>query len=591
MHEYNLLEIMAIGFGLALTFGFITQKLGLSSIVGYLLAGFFIGPSSPGFTADPALAFQLSEAGVILLMFGVGLHFKLDDLIAVKGVAIPGAIVQSTIATIFTTFLGLELGLNLQSALILGFGLAVASTVVLLRVLEDNDTVNTIHGHVAVGWLVVEDILTVLILVVLPSLSTILSNSNTASGSLDLLKIVGIALLRITILWIIVMKGGGKIVPWILSKVVKTGSRELFTLAVLVIAFATAVLAAFVFQASFALGAFLGGMVVGKSKLSHQAGADILPLRDAFAVLFFLAVGMLFDLKFLIEYPVLICVCLAIVLFIKPLTALITVYLLGYSPKTALIVAAGLAQVGEFSFILAQEAKRLNLAGSEVYNAIVVCSIISITLNPSIFAKVPTVENFLKTKTKIWNLLNFKIEKKGDKNNKNSQFVQTILHAQDFPDQKNAIVIGYGPTGQQVVKALKEQNVNLIVIDINIDTINSLTAQGISTVYGNSSQKEILVAAGIKTTDYLIITIPSLTLTLETATLASSLNPKARILARARFLDSKEILKQAGISQIAFEEAEVAKALTLLLLDDLENQNLLAATSEMASQSTQYENK
>jgi CPA2 family monovalent cation:H+ antiporter-2 len=587
MHEYNLLEIMAIGFGLALTFGFITQKLGLSSIVGYLLAGFFIGPSSPGFTADPTLAFQLSEAGVILLMFGVGLHFKLDDLIAVKGVAIPGAIIQSTIATIFTTFLGLELGLNLQSALILGFGLAVASTVVLLRVLEDNDTVNTIHGHVAVGWLVVEDILTVLILVVLPSLSTILSNSTAAGGSLGLLKTLGIALLRITILWIIVMKGGGKIVPWILSKIVKTRSQELFTLAVLVIAFSTAVLAAFVFQASFALGAFLGGMVVGKSKLSHQAGADILPLRDAFAVLFFLSVGMLFDLKFLIEYPLLICVCLVIVLFIKPLTALITISLLGYSPKTTLTVAAGLAQVGEFSFILAQEAKRLNLAGDEVYNAIVVCSIISITLNPSIFAKMPTVENFLKTKKKIWNLLNFKVEK----NNKNSQFIQTVLHTKDFSDQKNAIVIGYGPTGQQVVKALKEQNINPVVIDINIDTINSLTAQGISTVYGNSSQKEILVAAGIKMTYYLVITIPSLTLTLETATLASSLNPKTRILARARFLDSKEILKQAGISQIAFEEAEVAKALTLLLLDDLENQKLLAATSEMASQSTRDRNK
>jgi CPA2 family monovalent cation:H+ antiporter-2 len=591
MHEYNLLEIMAIGFGLALTFGFITQKLGLSSIVGYLLAGFFIGPSSPGFTADPTLAFQLSEAGVILLMFGVGLHFKLDDLIAVRGVAIPGAIIQSTIATVFTTFLGLSLGLNLQSALILGFGLAVASTVVLLRVLEDNDTVNTIHGHVAVGWLVVEDILTVLILVILPSLSVILSNSSADFGGLGILKAVGIALLRITILWIIVMKGGGKIVPWILSKIVKTRSQELFTLSVLVIAFSTAVLAAFVFQASFALGAFLGGMVVGKSKLSHQAGADILPLRDAFAVLFFLAVGMLFDFKFLIEYPVLICACLAIVLLVKPLTALITVSLLGYSPKTALTVAAGLAQVGEFSFILAQEAKHLNLAGSEVYNAIVVCSIISITLNPSVFAKIPKIENFLRKKKTLWNLLNFKVKRNGDKNNKNSQFVQTILHAQDFPDQKNAIVVGYGPTGQQVVKALKEQNIKPVIIDINIDTINSLSAQGLSTVYGNSSQREILLAAGIKIAEYLIITIPSLTLTLETATLASSLSPKTRILARARFLDHKEPLKQSGVSQVAFEEAEVAKALTSLLLDDLENQNLLAATSEMASQSTLDENK
>jgi CPA2 family monovalent cation:H+ antiporter-2 len=209
MYEYKLLEIMTIGFGLALTFGFITQKLGLSSIVGYLLAGFLIGPSSPGPIADPTLAFQLSEAGVILLMFGVGLHFKLDDLMSVKDVTIPGAIIQSSIATVFTTFLGLALDLSLKSALILGFGLAVASTVVLLRVLEDNNITNTIHGHVAVGWLVVEDILTVLILVVLPSLSSVLSSSNATEGSFDILKAVSIAILRITLLWIIVMKGGG----------------------------------------------------------------------------------------------------------------------------------------------------------------------------------------------------------------------------------------------------------------------------------------------------------------------------------------------------------------------------------------------
>ncbi|MDR1087523.1 MAG: cation:proton antiporter [Endomicrobium sp.] len=584
MHEYKLLEIMAIGFGLALTFGFITQRLGLSSIVGYLLAGFLIGPSSPGFIADPALVFQLSEAGVILLMFGVGLHFKLDDLMSVKVVAIPGAIIQSTIATVFTTFLTLKLGLNLQSALILGLGLAVASTVVLLRVLEDSDTVNTIHGHVAVGWLVVEDILTVLILVVLPSLSLILSDSNATSGSINVLKAISIALLRIALLWIIVMKGGGKIVPWILSKIVKTRSQELFTLAVLVIAFATAVLAAFVFQASFALGAFLGGMVVGKSKLSHQAGADILPLRDAFAVLFFLAVGMLFDFKFLIEYPVLIFICLIIVLLIKPLTALITVSVFGYSPKTALTVAAGLAQVGEFSFILAQEAKRLNLAGNEVYNAIVVCSIISITLNPSVFSKIPSIENYLKSKGTLWNILNFNVARKGNKNNKNKQFVQNILPVEDFKAQKNTIVVGYGPTGKQVVQALKEQNVKSIIVDVNIDTINSLTAQGFCAIYGDSSQKEILFAAGIKNANYLIITTPSLTSTLETATLASSLNHKTRILARARFLDYKENLKQAGVSQIAFEEAEVAKALTSLILDDLENQSLLAAASQMNSQ-------
>ncbi|MCA6079310.1 MAG: cation:proton antiporter [Endomicrobium sp.] len=589
MHEYQLLEIIAIGFAFALVLGFITQKLGLSSIVGYLLAGFFIGPASPGFVADYALASQLSEAGVILLMFGVGLHFKMDDLMAVKGVAIPGAIIQSTIATICGIFVGTTLGLDLKSALILGFGLAVASTVVLLRVLNDNDIVNTVHGHVAVGWLVVEDILTVLILVALPSIMTILSNSSTAEGSIEILKAIGIALGRLVLLWVLVMKGGELFVPWLLSKIIKTHSEELFTLTVLVIAFLTAILAAVVFQASFALGAFLGGMVVGKSKASHQAGADILPLRDAFAVLFFLAVGMLFDLKFIIEYPLLICMCLAIVLLIKPLTAILTVSILGYSTKTALTVASGLAQVGEFSFILAQEAKRLGLAGDVVYNAIVVCSIASITLNPSVFKKVPAIEKFLRSKKKLWKILNFAADRKGNKNSKDKDLAKNLLPTEEYLAQKTAIVVGYGPTGKKVTQALIEQDVKPIIVEINIDTVNSLSSQGQAVIYGNSAKKDILFAAGIKNADYLIITIPSLNTTLETASLASALNPKTRILVRARFIDSKENLKQTGISGIVFEEEEVANALTSLLLDDLEKQSLLAVASELAAQSADKE--
>ncbi|GHT32787.1 sodium/hydrogen exchanger [Endomicrobiia bacterium] len=591
MHEYQLLAIMGIGFALALTFGFITQKLGLSSIVGYLFAGFLIGRSSPVsvFVADYGLASQLSEAGVILLMFGVGLHFKIDDLVAVKGVAIPGAIIQSAIATTFGILLGTALGLDLKSALILGLGLSVASTVVLLRVLEDNDTINNIHGHVATGWLVVEDILTVLILVVLPSLSVILSNSSVSAGSIEILKAIGLALVHIALLWILVMKIGGRFVPWLLLKIVKTRSQELFTLTVLVIAFVTAIIAAAVFKTSFALGAFLGGMVVGKSKLSHQAAADILPLRDAFAVLFFLAVGMLFDLKFVVNNPLLICVCLGVVLLIKPLTAMLVVSILGYSTRTALTVAAGLAQVGEFSFILAQEAKRLGLAGDIVYNAIVVCAIVSITFNPSIFKKVFSMEKFLRSKKKLWQILNFAADRRGNKGNKNKQIIKDLLQMDKRLAQKIAIVVGYGPTGKQVTKALTEQGIKPVIIEINIDTVNSLNAQEQIAIYGYSTKKEILLAASIKYADYLIITIPSLAITMETASLASTLNPKTRILVRARFLDHKENLKQAGISGIAFEEEEVAKGLTALLLDDLEQQSLVATASEVVVQSTDEE--
>ncbi|GHT22026.1 sodium/hydrogen exchanger [Endomicrobiia bacterium] len=591
MHEYHLLEIMAVGFTLALAFGFITQKLGLSSIVGYLLAGFFIGPASPGFVANYGLASQLSEAGVILLMFGVGLHFKTEDLVAVKGVAIPGAIIQSAIATVCGILTGTALGLDLKSALILGFGLAVASTVVLLRVLNDNDIVGTVHGHVAIGWLIVEDILTVLILVALPSLIIILSNTRNVVGSIEILKAIGIALARLVLLWILVMKVGGRFVPWLLSKIVKVRSEELFTLTVLVIAFLTAVLAAVVFQASFALGAFLGGMVVGKSKLSHQAGADILPLRDAFAVLFFLAVGMLFDFKFVVEYPQLICVCLVIVLLVKPLTAVFAVSVLGYSVKTALTVASGLAQVGEFSFILAQEAKRLNLAGDIVYNTIVVCSIVSITLNPLLFKKVPPIEKFLHSRKKLWNILNFVADRRINKSNRSKEIAKNLLPTEEYLTQKTSIIVGYGPTGKKVTDALIEYGVKPIVVEINIDTVNSLSSQGQTVIYGDSAKKDILLAAGIKSADYLIITVPSLQVTLETALLASALNSKTRILVRAHFLDSKETLKQAGISGIVFEEEEVSNALTSLLLDDLEKQSLLATASELINQSVNEERK
>ncbi|MDR1721341.1 MAG: cation:proton antiporter [Endomicrobium sp.] len=588
MQEYQLLEIIAIGFTFALIFGFITQKFGLSSIVGYLLAGFLIGPFSLvplTFAANSNLALQLSETGIIFLMFEVGLHFKIDDLIAVKGIAIPGAVIQSTITTVVGTFAGIMLGTDLISGLILGLGLAVASTVVLLKILNNNDIFNTIQGHAAVGWLVVEDILTVFILVILPNLPAILSDSTSAAAGI--FKPLGITLFRLILLSLLIVKVGGRFVPWLLSKVVKTRSQELFTLTVLAIAFATAVLAAFAFKTSLALGAFLGGLIVGKSKLSHQAGVDILPLRDTFAILFFLSVGMLLNLKFIVEHTAFICACLAVVLFIKPLTALFTVSILGYSTKTALTVAVGLSQIGEFSLILAQEAKRLGFSKEDdiVYNAIVVCSIVSITLNPLIFKKIPKMEKFLRSKKKLWNILNFAADRKGNKN-KDKNIAKNLLPSEEYLSQKTAIVVGYGPTGKKVTQTLIKQGVKPIIIEINIDTVNSLSSQRQVVIYGDSTKRDILLAAGIKNADYLIITLPHLSATLETASLATVLNPKTRILARTRFLDSGESLKQAGVSGIAFEEEEVSNALTSLLLDDLEEQSLLATASELAAQPT-----
>lgn len=568
MHEYHLLEIMALGFALALVFGCLAYRFNLSPIIGYLLAGFLIGPHTPGFVADPGLALQLSEAGVILLMFGVGLHFNTGDLLAVKDVAVPGAIIQIAAATLCGFIAARLLNLTLAAGLTVGLGLAVASTVVLLRVLVDNNMINTVHGHVAVGWLVVEDIFTVLVLVLLPSLASIVVGGQ-AAGAGPIVQAGAGAILRLVILWLVVVTLGGRLVPWLLIKVARTRSQELFTLTVLMAAFATAVGAAVVFKASLALGAFLGGMVVGKSKVSHQAAADLLPLRDAFAVLFFLSVGMLFDPAFFVERPFLVACCLLIVILVKPLTAMMVVALLGYSARTALVVAVGLAQVGEFSFILAQEAQKLNLVDEVVYSVVVICALISITLNPGLFKQIPRAEAFLKKQPRLWKLMNTRADRRALKGGaaKPEEYDPGPL---PDTDGATAIVAGYGPTGQNITKALLEKGLKPIIVDTNVDTVNSLKAEGRPAVFGDSTRREVLEAAGVKKAVYLLITLPAFDLAAGTASLGRALNPNLRILVRTRFLKNRRLLEQIGVAGIAFEEEEVAQSMTRLLLKDLE---------------------
>jgi len=445
MHHYHLLEILAVGFTAALIFGYIAQRVGLSPIVGYLLAGFLVGPQSPGFVANQELAVELSEAGVILLMFGVGLHFNLKDLMAVKEVALPGAVVQSLAATFCGIIVASLFGLSTSEGLILGLGLAVASTVVLLRVLTDNNVLNTIHGHVAIGWLIVEDIFTVLVLVLLPALASILLGAQ-ALNFVNLLQALLFAILKLAILWVLILAVGGRIVPWLLGKIVRTRSQELFTLTILVVAFLTAVAAAYLFDASFALGAFLGGMVVGKSNVSHQAGADLIPLRDAFAVLFFLSVGMLFDPMFLIQEPWLVLAALIIVLVVKPITAILVVSGLGYSVRTALTVATGLAQVGEFSFILAHAGQSLGLISQSVYNILVACALVSIALNPWIVRKVPTLEESLQQHEFLWKILTYRAEKRAQALR---DAAQSEVDLEKLADPTTAVVVGFGPTGKR----------------------------------------------------------------------------------------------------------------------------------------------
>lgn len=567
-HSYPLLEILAAGFSLALVFGYLAKRLGLSPIVGYLVAGFFVGPQTPGFVADVTLAMELSEAGVILLMFGVGLHFRLEDLLAVKGVSLPGALFQSLTATLCGFAVAELCGLSLAEGLLMGMGIAVASTVVLLRVLEDNHMVDTVHGHVAIGWLVVEDILTVLVLVLLPSIAVLLHAGDGAaqpSGFLPMAKAVGWAFVRLGLLWCLVLVVGGRVVPFVLNRIVRTRSQELFTLTVLVAAFATAVSAAVFFDASMALGAFLGGMVVGKTRVSHQAGADLLPFKDAFAVLFFLSVGMLLDPVFLVEEPLLIALAVAIVLVVKPLTALFIVSVLGYSARTGLVVGISLAQVGEFSFILAQQAHSLNIIGMDVYNVLVICAIISITLNPGLFKRISAIERFLKNRPGLWNALNARANAKAEKAGRE----RLTQGPGPLPETCQAIVVGYGPTGKCVTDALRERDIFCTVVDMNVDTVNRLNETGSRAVYGDSTRPGILKAAGIETARYLIVTLPELEDTAATAATARDLNPQIRILARARFLNDRQLLRSAGVTAIVFEEENVARALTETVEEDI----------------------
>lgn len=558
MHTYHLLEIMAIGFGLALVLGYAARKGGLSPIVGYLGAGFLIGPNMPGFVADSALANNLAEVGIILLMFGVGLHFHVDDLLKVKGIAIPGAILQSISATLCGIAAALALGYSFAEGLFLGLGLSVASTVVLLRVLSDSGNLDTIHGTVAVGWLVVEDIFTVLMLVLLPAVGPSLISGSGISLSLVTWEIA-LAIIKLAMLWGLVIVIGGRLMPWLLKKIVQTRSQELFTLTVLAVAFLTAVGAAYIFNASFALGAFLGGMVVGKSNVSHQVGAELMPLRDAFAVLFFLSVGMLFNPAFLIEQPLVVIVSLLIVVLVKPLVTVIVVALLGYSGTTALTVAASLAQVGEFSFILAQTGYSQGIISQDVYSILIICAMLSIAANPFLMNRVPAIEGWLRQRPELWDMLNYRAIQKGEA--QQAAVPPLAIEEGENPIVRRAIVAGYGPTGQKAVDLLEQLGFDVVIIDLNINTVNRLQKQGKHALYGDVAREEVLRAAGMEEADSFIITLPDTASAATAAIGARNCNGAVHIFARCRFLQDKKVLTKAGVNHIVFEEEAVAHEL------------------------------
>lgn len=557
MHHFPLLEILAIGFVAALALGYVTHRLRLSPIVGYLIAGFLVGPHSPGFVADPNLANQLAELGVILLMFGVGLHLNLADLLAVRKIAIPGSIAKSLVATAVGAAAAWIAGMGFGAGLVLGLGIAVASTVVLMRVLIDNDMLDTVHGHVAVGWLIVEDIFTVVVLVLLPAAAAVGGNG----AGMGLVTAFILSLIKLAILAAVILIVGGRVIPWLMAHVARARSRELFTLTVLAVAIAMATMSAELFGTSVALGAFLAGLVVGKTNLSHQAAADVLPMRDAFAVLFFISIGMLFDPAFLKQNPTLVMTCLAIILLIKPITSVAIVVFCGYSVRTAITVAIGLAQIGEFSFILAQQARSLKLLPDEGVSVLIVCALISIALNPVLFRLGVPLENWLRRRPRIWDFLNRRAEAKGRA--ANLATAEALGHA----DTTRAIVVGYGPVGRRVAGILREFSIEPVIIDLNVDTVNNLVEQGMPAIYGDGARGAILKFAGIERAEFLLITLPDISAAIGAIAHARELNADIKILVRARFLDARPILENLGVTAISFEEEEVAKAMAGLLVN------------------------
>ena len=522
LHHAPLLMTIAVGLVLAFALGFGAQKLNLSPIVGYLAAGIVVGPYTAGYVADGEIASQLAEIGVILLMFGVGLHFSIKDLLAVKKVAIPGAIAQIAVATVLGTGLGLLLGWNVGSSLLFGLTLSTASTVVLLRALEDRQLLDTRGGHIAIGWLIVEDLAMVIALVAIPVIAADSGDPSALGRELlwTLVKVSAFVALMIIV--------GRRVVPWMLAKVAATGSRELFTLGVLALGIGVAVGAAYLFDVSFALGAFFAGMILKESELSHRAADDSLPMRDAFAVLFFVSVGMLFDWHILIERPLAVVATVLVIVVGKFVVAYVLVRALRYARSMALVIAASLAQIGEFAFILLTMGEELHILDQEAQSLVLAGAIISIVMNPALFA-----------------------------------WASRAYRASHGPDVGEAgvasvVVVGYGRVGARVAAGLWDSEVDITVIDDDETRIQKIRDENHDAVLGNAVRKGVQRAAGVESAEALIVAIPDPLNAGAIIDTAKALNPNILVLARGLRDSDVEYLTEHGANRVILGVHEVA---------------------------------
>ncbi len=542
-HGGELISTIALGLSAAFLAGLVARRLRLPSIVGYLLAGVALGPFTPGVFADQEIARELAEIGVILLMFGVGIHFSLRDLLAVRGIAIPGAAVQITVATALGTGLGVAMGWGLAGGLVFGLCLSVASTVVLLRALIQRNALDNVHGRVAVGWLIVEDIFTVIVLVLLPSLALLADGG--ASGT-NVLFALGEALLKAAALGVVMVFVGARLVPWLLIQVAREGSQEMFTLGVLAVALGIAFASSAIFGVSLALGAFLAGAIVGETDLSHKAAADALPLRDAFAVLFFVSVGMLLDPAYVIGHPVAVLGVVALIVVGKSLAAVGITAALGYPLRTGLTVAAGLGQIGEFSFILATAGISLAILPGDAFQLVVAGAIISITLNPVLFAAVDPLDAWFKARP----TLRRRIERGGGA-------LARPAPAQE-PMSGHAVICGWGRVGRTVARAIEGRGFTYVVIEEHRRTVEALRERGIHALYGDIADAELLKHAGVARAKVLVLAAydpPAAEFAVEHS---RRVNPRIEIVARVETPEESRRLLELGATQTVEGERELA---------------------------------
>ncbi|MCW4454744.1 Kef family K(+) transporter [Flavobacterium sp. MXW15] len=548
-HDTDLINIVAVGLGLAFIFGALANKLRLSPLVGYLVAGICVGPFTPGFVADQTLANQLAEIGVMLLMFGVGLHFSLKDLMTVKAIAIPGAIGQIAVATLLGWGLAALMGWPALHGIIFGFSLATASTVVLLRAMEERRLLETMRGKIAVGWLIVEDLACVLALVLMPVLAGVFGPEAAAETHTvtSVMSKIGLTLLQLALFVTVMLVVGRRVIPWILERIAGTGSRELFTLSVLAIALGVAFGSAALFGVSFALGAFFAGMLLNESELSHKAANDSLPLRDAFAVLFFVSVGMLFDPHILLEHPWQVLATTAIIMFGKSAAAFLIVRAFGHPSSTALTISASLAQIGEFAFIIAGLGVALKILPPTGQALVLAGALISIMLNPLVFALL-------------------------DRWQAKHQEQAPVTVEPELPPgpsldlHDHAIVIGYGRVGSTLAQVLRDRGVPVLVIDDNKEHVERAHAAGIPGIRGSAAADRVLAEAHPERAKIAVLAIPQPLESGEALAKLRAINPGLTLLARAHSDAEVKHLLEHGADGTVMAERELAHSLAEMVM-------------------------